>query len=101
MFSRYKKPGGAKQQADAPKLHAVDGGKVPPAPKDEAEAAPKAKVHRREAPAKAPAQPAPANRERKRKERLSEIKVELHKQLLDNLNLAALETASEKDLRAE
>ncbi|MEJ1999080.1 MAG: ATPase, T2SS/T4P/T4SS family, partial [Maritimibacter sp.] len=82
-------------------MHAVDGGKVPPAPKDEAEAAPKAKVHRREAPAKAPAQPAPANRERKRKERLSEIKVELHKQLLDNLNLAALETASEKDLRAE
>ncbi|MEJ2036014.1 MAG: CpaF family protein [Maritimibacter sp.] len=58
-------------------------------------------MHRREAPAKAPAQPAPANRERKRKERLSEIKVELHKQLLDNLNLAALETASEKDLRAE
>jgi pilus assembly protein CpaF len=41
------------------------------------------------------------DRERKRKERLSDIKVELHKQLLDNLNLSALETASEKDLRAE
>ena len=37
----------------------------------------------------------------KRKERLGEIKLELHKALLDNLNLAALETASEADLRAE
>jgi thiaminase/transcriptional activator TenA len=32
---------------------------------------------------------------------LSEIKVELHKALLDSLNLAALETATEADLRAE
>lgn len=44
---------------------------------------------------------APAEKEKKRKERLGEIKLELHKALLDNLNLAALETATEQDLRAE
>src|SRR5690606_34802077 len=42
-----------------------------------------------------------AEKERKRKQRLGEIKVELHKRLLENLNLAALEHASEADLRAE
>ncbi|MEH6834713.1 MULTISPECIES: CpaF family protein [Falsihalocynthiibacter] len=44
---------------------------------------------------------APQDKEVKRKSRLSEIKVEIHSRLLDNLNLAALEKASEKDLRAE
>ncbi len=105
MFSRYKKPGGAKPQAAAPKLHAVDGSKPGPTPtaaakqSDGKPAAPKSLMQRRDA--QPNAQPAPVDRERKRKERLSEIKVELHKQLLDNLNLSALETASEKDLRAE
>jgi pilus assembly protein CpaF len=41
------------------------------------------------------------DKEKKRKERLGEIKLELHKRLLDNLNLSALESASEADLRAE
>jgi pilus assembly protein CpaF len=41
------------------------------------------------------------DKERKRKERLAEIKLDLHRALLDNLNLSAIETASEKDLRAE
>jgi pilus assembly protein CpaF len=50
---------------------------------------------------RAAAQPDPADKEKKRKERLSEIKVELHKRLLDNLNLAALESASQEDLREE
>ena len=44
---------------------------------------------------------APQDREKKRKERIGEIKLELHKALLDNLNLAALESASEADLRQE
>ncbi len=35
------------------------------------------------------------------KNRLMELKVELHKKLLENLNLAALEAASEADLKAE
>jgi pilus assembly protein CpaF len=43
----------------------------------------------------------PADKEKKRKERLAEIKVELHKRLLDSLNLSALDKASEADLRAE
>ena len=56
------------------------------------------------APPKTPTAPvaaSPEDRERKRKDRLSDIKLELHKRLLDDLNLAALETASEADLRAE
>ena len=43
----------------------------------------------------------PMDKERKRKERLGEIKIEMHRSLLDNLNLAALENATEQDLRAE
>ena len=50
---------------------------------------------------KAHAEAAPQDKEKRRKERLGEIKLELHKALLDNLNLAALETASEADLRTE
>ncbi|WP_458789883.1 CpaF family protein [Yoonia sp. MH D7] len=49
----------------------------------------------------APAEAVPADKEKRRKERFGEIKLELHKALLDNLNLAALETATEADLRAE
>ncbi len=58
---------------------------------------------RKPAPGTVPASPAAiaADKEKKRKERLMELKVELHKRLLDNLNLSALETATESDLRAE
>jgi len=106
VFSRYKKSGIEKAAGGAPKLHAVAPAATPApayaAPK-QALAAPSAptvatKPQRREA---APAQAAQPDKERKRKERLGEIKVELHRYLLDNLNLAALETASERDLRAE
>jgi pilus assembly protein CpaF len=48
-----------------------------------------------------PAEAQPQDKDRKRKERLGEIKLELHKALLDNLNLAALEKASEQELRTE
>ncbi|MFV2051706.1 CpaF family protein [Aliiroseovarius sp. YM-037] len=87
MFSRYKK---GDKPADAASA-ATNVTKMPTA-KPSAEA----KVAR-----KAAAAPAPVNKEKKRKERLGEIKVQLHKELLDNLNLGALETASESDLRAE
>ncbi len=43
----------------------------------------------------------PMDRERKRKERLGEIKIEMHRELLENLNLAALEHAAEAELRNE
>ncbi len=42
-----------------------------------------------------------AEKEKKRKDRLMELKVELHKRLLENLNLAALEKASEASLKTE
>ena len=92
MFSKYKKPGG-----DGPDLKPVAGGAPAEAPQ-----APKANVVRKPSASKpTPAQAGPVDKERKRKERLGEIKVELHKRLLDNLNLAALESASEQDLRGE
>ena len=90
MFSRYKKPVSGKPSPEAPAE-----GQAPVAPVTE-------RIMRKSF---APAKPAPlpplADKEKKRKERLNEIKVELHKVLLENLNLAALETASEQDLRAE
>ena len=53
------------------------------------------------APARPPAEAVAADKEKKRKERLGELKQELHKRLLDNLNLAALEQASEANLKVE
>ena len=90
MFSRYKKPEDSKPElAEAPK--AVSGAGA----KKEAGSASMRK------PSQSAAQVVPMDKEKKRKERLGEIKVELHKRLLDNLNLSALETASENDLRSE
>ncbi len=93
MFSKYsRKPAPAKTAAAAT-----------PAPANTPAAAPTPRA----APPKVvkhnvrPAQPTPVDKEKKRKERLSDIKVELHKRLLDNLNLAALEHASESELRQE
>lgn len=51
--------------------------------------------------ARSPAEAVAADKEAKRKERLMELKVELHKRLLENLNLAALEHASEASLKQE
>ncbi len=48
-----------------------------------------------------PGEVAAGDKDKKRKERLGDIKVELHRALLDNLNLAALDQATEKDLREE
>ncbi|MDF0596136.1 CpaF family protein [Psychromarinibacter halotolerans] len=100
MFARYSKkttetakPVKAEATAEAA---AAAPAKAPP------KAAPKAAAPTpKQAARQAPAAPSPADKERKRKERIGEIKVELHKRLLDNLNLAALEHASEADLRQE
>ncbi len=90
MFSRYKKAGGA---AAEPKAEAAE---MKPVAGSTAEAplkvAPKPVV---------PAQVGSADKEKKRRERLSDIKVELHRRLLDSLNLGALEHASEQELRQE
>ncbi|MDW4499488.1 CpaF family protein [Sulfitobacter sp. D35] len=92
MFSKYKKPAGKLELPPA-----NDSGKVAELPTAKAAAS----VTRKPAPAAAAAQVAPMDKERKRKERLGEIKLDVHRVLLDNLNLAALEHATEQDLRAE
>ena len=92
MFSKYKKNDGGKAAPTKPQLAAV------PVPET---AAPEAKKSLMRAMPNKSAEAAPQDREKKRKERLGEIKLELHKSLLDNLNLAALENASEADLRSE
>jgi pilus assembly protein CpaF len=51
--------------------------------------------------AKSPAEAVAADKEKKRKERLMELKLEIHKRLLEDLNLSALESASEASLRQE
>ncbi|WP_245875444.1 CpaF family protein [Tabrizicola aquatica] len=53
------------------------------------------------APQRNPAEAVAADKEKKRKERLTELKVEIHKRLLEDLNLSALESASEQQLRTE
>ncbi|MGX9357019.1 CpaF family protein [Roseobacteraceae bacterium S113] len=92
MFSKYKK---AAPQKSAPKADNV----TPIAASPEPEAASVASM-RRPMPKKIAATSA-GDKDRKRKERMGEVKLELHRALLDNLNLAALETASDQDLKAE
>ncbi|MCX8951986.1 CpaF family protein [Ruegeria sp. NA] len=94
MFSRYKKQPAAQpvKAAAQPVETAAPAAQAAPSPAATA-------VVRK--PQKKTAEVAGADRDRKRKERLSEIKIELHRELLENLNLAALETAAEAELRAE
>lgn len=48
-----------------------------------------------------PAEPVASDRDVQRKLRMNKLKADLHKQLLENLNLSALAQASEAELRAE
>ncbi|WP_321831629.1 CpaF family protein [Thalassovita sp.] len=96
MFSKYKKV----EKPTAAKV--VELPKADKAPSAAAPAAAAAKPASMRRPTQlTAAQALPMDKERKRKERLNDIKLDLHHTLLDNLNLAALETATEKDLRAE
>jgi pilus assembly protein CpaF len=95
VFSKYKK-GGDTPGASGAKLQSIDGGATASAP-----APVSASMRKPVANQKVAAQAAPVDKEKKRKERLSELKLELHKALLENLNLGALESASEQDLRQE
>ena len=92
MFSRYKKSDSAAKPA-AKRQQAAPTQPVAAAPQPAAKPTAKAKA--------VPAKAKPVDKERKRKDKLAEVKVELHKSLLDNLNLSALEHASENDLKAE
>ncbi|MEI6097354.1 MAG: CpaF family protein [Alphaproteobacteria bacterium] len=99
MFSRFKKPD---TQSKKPTTVAVG----PGAPQTRAAVMPStsqatATPKFAAIPGRAPAEVAAMDKERKRKEKLSELKVKLHKRLLENLNLAALENATASDLKSE
>ncbi len=100
MFSRYKKSTGPAPTPDAVRANGGLAAPVAPKPVVVAEPEPESASMRRPLP-KVAAQTVPQDKERKRRERLGEIKIELHRALLDNLNLAALDTATEQDLKAE
>ncbi|KEO57041.1 CpaF family protein [Thioclava indica] len=87
MFSRYKKDSPTKA--------------VAPPPKPSAESSAKPSVRKPLPLAKAAPSAGTVDKEKKRKLRMQELKVEMHKRLLENLNLAALEHATESDLKAE
>ncbi|MFQ6549173.1 CpaF family protein [Aestuariibius sp. 2305UL40-4] len=93
MFSKYKK--------DTPSKPQAAGGNVTPLPKAEATRKVASSASKPAPQPKRPAEASPVDKERKKKERLQDVKLELHKALLDNLNLAALEKASEQELRQE
>ncbi|MFY1711993.1 CpaF family protein [Tritonibacter mobilis] len=93
MFSKYKK------QSPAPAAAAPAASAKPTASPSAPAAGVKTILRRPDQ--RTAAAPAPQDRDRKRKERLSEIKIDLHRELLENLNLAALEKASEAELRGE
>jgi pilus assembly protein CpaF len=96
MFSRFKKNETSDARpATAPVGAANAKAPAPATPVRATTPAPAAQAPR------APADAVAADKEKKRKDRLMELKVELHKRLLDNLNLAALEKASEVSLKQE
>jgi pilus assembly protein CpaF len=88
MFSRYKKTTTEPVSAPAAALETPANSPGP------------AKAMRKVVP-KTSAVSVTADKDKKRKERLSEIKLELHRALLDNLNLAALDQATEAELKEE
>ncbi|WP_439508889.1 CpaF family protein [Yoonia sp.] len=91
MFSKYKKPG----VPVAGVMQTTGQRPVAPAPKSDGPSLMKAMPQRR------PAEAGPADKDKRRKDRLQELKLDLHKSLLENLNLAALESATEQELRTE
>lgn len=94
MFARYRK----NAENPAQPVRASAGGATRPAP-----AAPqKALVEaQQDSKPRAAAKPVAGSKEEQRKLRMNKIKSDLHRRLLDNLNLSALENASESELREE
>ena len=98
MFARYRKDGPA-QQPTAPAAAPAAPKAAAPRPKLD-DAAQVQTAAARPSPRVA-ARPAPVDKEARRRERMADLKLDLHRRLLDSLNLAALESAPEKELRAE
>ncbi len=101
MFAKYKKPTRPEGMA-APTGAAPQPAAVPAAP---SAGRGMGSMLRKPAPtpevARTPAQVTEGDKDLKRRQRLDEIKTEMHSRLLDNLNLSALESAKEAELRAE
>lgn len=93
MFSKYKKSGTSDKPVSAAKSNVTE--IIMPEPAVVIPTTMRKPINA------VPASTAPMDKDRKRRERLGDIKLELHSALLDNLNLAALEHATEADLRQE
>ena len=101
MFSRFKKPDAQPARPNTAASSAPSAATARPAPSPAAQAAVATRPLPHAAPPKPAAEAVAADKEKKRKDRLQQLKVELHKRLLENLNLAALEHASEASLKQE
>jgi pilus assembly protein CpaF len=91
VFSRFKndKPTGRPGAPAAPVTAPVE------------KSAPTAMRAQQQMPQRTAAESVAVDKEKKRKERLTELKVEIHKRLLEDLNLSAIEGATEQSLRGE
>ncbi|WP_296479197.1 CpaF family protein [Roseinatronobacter sp.] len=99
MFARYRKTTGTQPIKS---VEAAPDRNKPAAGSATADRAVQAKSQAPTASAaRAAARAAQPDRAEQRKQRLNAIKSDMHKRLLENLNLAALETASEAELRSE
>ena len=96
MFSRFKKP-----EPVAAKQIVVPVGSGSPHARAQTAAVAQQPAKVTTITPKSPSEITALEKDRKRKEKMSELKVELHKRLLENLNLSALEGASEGNLKAE
>jgi len=95
VFSRFKKDSGPAPRPAAPAAGAAP---AQPAQKQPAVAL---RPSGQPVPTRSPAEAVAADKEKKRKERMMELKLDIHKRLLETLNLAALEHASESSLKTE
>ncbi|MCC5965816.1 MAG: CpaF family protein [Natronohydrobacter sp.] len=93
MFARYRKTQGATP------VKPVDA--APERAKTQNKAPERAGHQRGKPESTVPASAVATDRAQQRKLRMNGIKSDLHKRLLENLNLSALETASEAELRSE
>ncbi len=98
MFSRFKKPEGPAKPGMA---QVGSGAATTRAPAAQVKPITANRPMPTAAPPRPAAEVAAMDKEKKRKDRLAELKVELHKRLLESLNLAALEHASEVSLKSE
>ncbi|WP_316016053.1 CpaF family protein [Roseobacter sp. HKCCA0434] len=99
MFSRYQKSGQPGRPAASPSLEKP--ANPTPMPEREEKAARPSPALQRAAAAVAAPDDAERERDAKRRARLLDIRMDLHRRLLETLNLAVLDKVGETDLRRE